>query len=234
MPRKKKEVAAPKGQLPAAIADMATGLQQSTAMIDGGDTQFMKFTKFGSFEYGAENTETEEGAEFAVNPLGFGHGLIAWGDDAHNNEGEMLGEVMASASQPLPAMPDPVEGKWVEQRAMQMACISGEDEGLQVLFKSSSLGGKKFYAGVVMEVVKRINAGESDIVAVITLEADSYQHAKYGKIFTPTFTIVRWQGMDDTAPAANQEEAKEEAPATEKAPEPEAEKPTRRRRRRAA
>ena len=76
------------------------------------------------------------------------------------------------------------------------------------------------YAALVTEVVKRINGGETAIVPVITLAADSYQHQKYGKIFTPEFAIVRWAELDATP------ESIAEAPE----PEQEPEAPRRRRR----
>ena len=208
--------------LPASVAGLATGLAASAQTAAAGEgQQFMKFTKFGEFVFGADNIEVEPGSEWAINPQGFGHGWIAWGDAAHGTEGEMLGGVMASASGPMPAQPGPVEGTWSEQRAIQLACVSGEDAGVQALFKANSLGGKKMYARIVMEVVKRINAGQLDIVPVVHLTADSYQHTKYGKIFTPDYKLVRWTTMDDavTAPAVEEEE---------EAPEPAT--PTRRRR----
>jgi len=204
-------------QLPAELTSMASGLSASAkGAADSAGQQFMKFTKFGAFVFGAENMETEEGALFAVNPMGFGHGWIAWGDKAHGNESQMLGEVSAAAKDPLPAKPNPVAGDWSEQRLIQMACISGEDAGEQMLFKSSSLGGKKFYAALVLEVVKKINAGATDIVPVITLEADSYIHAKYGRIFTPLYTIKRWTTMDTVDPEAGVEE--QDAAEPEQAP----------------
>jgi hypothetical protein len=183
----------------------------------------MKFSKIGEYLYGADATEVEEGSEWAINPQGFGHGWIAWGDKAHGNDGTMLGETMIAAAQPILEMPGEVEGTWTEQRAVQLACISGEDEGTQCLFKTSSIGGKKFYAALVLEVVKRIEAGESAVVPVITLDADSYTHASYGKIFTPMFTVIRWEELGATESAAEEAEA-----------EPEPEKPTRRKRKRAA
>ena len=234
MARKKKEVAQKSNTLPAAIADLATGLAESaTSSTDG--VNFMKFTKFGEFLFGADSIEVEDDSEWAVNPAGFGHGWIAWGDDVHGNDGTMLGEVMGPAGQPLPGQPDPVEGSWAEQRAVQMACVSGEDEGTQCLFKSSSIGGKKFYAAIVLEVVKKIKAGDPAVVAIITLEADSYKHAKYGKIFTPDFSVVRWQTMDasaaaEEAPASKDDAVPEQKPEAKK----EEEASPRRRRRRAA
>ena len=218
----KKGVTPSTGQLPAAVANLAGGLAQSAASAATTDgLQYMKFTKFGEFLFGADSIEVEQGSEWAINPQGFGHGWIAWGDKAHDTEGEMLGEVMGPAHEPMPAQPGPVEGSWSEQRAMQMACISGEDAGTQCLFKVNSLGGKKFYASLVTEVVKRISGGEAKVVPVINLSADSYQHQKYGKIFTPTYKIVRWEEIDATEPAA--EAPEEEAPAEEE--------PRRRRRR---
>jgi hypothetical protein len=207
-----------KGQLPAAVANLAGGLAQSAQSATSMDgLQYMKFTKFGEFLFGADSIEVEADSQWAINPNGFGQGWIAWGDKAHGTEGEMLGEVMGPAAEPMPAMPAPVEGTWTEQRAMQLACVSGEDEGTQCLFKANSLGGKKLYASIVTEVVKRINAGESAIVPVVTLGADSYQHQKYGKIFTPEYAIVRWEEMDATPESAAEAAAAEE-PAEEEAP----------------
>ena len=201
-----------KSNLPAEVANLATGLAASAQTAAAGEgQQFMKFTKFGEYVFGADNIEVEPGSEWAINPQGFGHGWIAWGDSAHGTEGEMLGEVMGSASQPMPEQPGPVDGSWSEQRGIQLACVTGEDEGTQVLFQTNSKGGKKMYARIVMEIVKRINAGQLDIVPVVNLAADSYQHTKYGKIFTPDYKLVRWTTMDDAAPVLAEEEEEEEA-----------------------
>lgn len=222
MPRAKKGVATQKSALPAAIADLVGGLEVSATTAATGGDQFLKFTKFGEFVFGADNFEVEEDSEWAANPLAFGQGWIAWGDEAHGNESEMLGEVMVPAAQPMPAQPEAVEGKWVEQRSMQLVCLTGDDADTQCLFKTSSIGGKKLYAALVMEVVKRIKAGDSDVVPIIHLLPDSYQHAKYGKIFTPTYEVVRWEEMDATAPSTDspdEEPEQAEEPAVEKEPE---------------
>jgi len=211
-----KNIAETKDALPATLTNLATGLAQSIAHSASGGA-FMKFTKFGEWLYGAEEIVVEEGSEWAINPQGFLQGWIAWGNKEHNNEGEKLGEVMGAASEPMPAQPEPVDGTWSEQRGMQLACVSGDDEGTQVLYKSNSHGGLKAYNSVILEVVKRIEAGEADIVPIVTLDADSYTHNTYGKIFTPEIKIVKWASMDQTA-------------VEEEEPEPE-EKPKRRTRR---
>ena len=56
----------------------------------GGDVgvAIVKMDKGGHWVFGADQTEIEEGSTWAVNPLSFVHGFIAWGD------GEVLGEKM--------------------------------------------------------------------------------------------------------------------------------------------
>jgi hypothetical protein len=206
-------------QAPAVLSNLATGLAASVSHTPSGDGQFMKFTKFGQWLFGPDEIEVEEDTNWAINPEGFTHGWIAWGDKAHGTEGEMLGEQMCSASTPHPDQPEAVDGKWTEQRGLVMVCVDGEDKGTQVLFKANSRGGLKAYNAIVRAVVKRILARETDIVPLVTLDADSYVHKTYGKIFTPEVNIASWVAQDATSvPEAPAEET--EAPAEEPAAAP--------------
>lgn len=221
--------------LPASITNMATALVQSSvnAGAAGGGELYMQFTKFGEWVYGMDKTEVEEGAQWAVNPEAFTHGFIAWDQD--NTSGGPTGEMMVPATQPMPLESDlpAVSGKWGKAIGIVMRCTNGEDKGTQVLFKSNSLGGRKCYAAILQAVVTRIQEGNTGIVPLVELKADSYTHKTYGKIFTPEIEVVGWTDMEGNAaeePAANLE-APEEAPAEEPAPE---EKPARRRRRKAS
>lgn len=221
--------------LPAELTSMATGLAASVNTAGEGASGYDLYAKMGRdgvFVYGADNTEFEPGARWALNPLGIYHGLVAWGDKSHGTEGQNLGEVLVPASQPMPQEADQqeVKGAWSKLIALQLRCVSGEDEGTQVLFKSNSYGGRKAYAALVAAVVARITAGEEAIVPILDVTSDSYQHASYGKIYNPVFTVVEWTTMDGAAaPAAVEDKAE-----TEPEPEPEPEAPKRRRRRAAA
>ena len=216
--------------LPADLADMAAALQQSSAQAGaaGGSDLYAKMTKFGDFVYGADGTEFEEGSVWAVNPNGFQHGHICW------DEGTPTGEVLVPATQPMPSEADlpAVSGKWGKQVAIQMRATNGEDEGIQVLFKSNSLGGRKAYATLLQAVIARIQAGKADCVPLVECHNDHYDHKTYGKIFTPEFKVVGWANREG-------ERAEEPAAAIEAPTEP-AEKPAepeaapRRRRRKAA
>jgi len=221
--------------LPANIANMATGLAASVSAVSegtGGEA-YMKMDRQGVFMYGAEGTIVEEGSIWAVNPGGFQHGFTAWGSKSRGNAGKNVGEVLVSASSPMPLESNMAEvnGDWSKAIALTIKCTDGEDAGTQCLFKSNSLGGRKAYAALLQKMVARIQAGESDIVPLVEMESDSYEHPSYGKIFNPIFKVVGWAAMDDAAPAA----APEAEPEPEKAEEPAAEeKPARRQRRKKA
>tara|TARA_R110002020_G_scaffold170207_3_gene359586 strand:+ start:2739 stop:3332 length:594 start_codon:yes stop_codon:yes gene_type:complete len=191
---------------------------QAASSNTGGS--FMKFTKFGTWEFGVDSIEIEDGSQWAINPTSFKHGWIAWGDKSHGTEGQKLGEVMVSANEPFPPQPEPVKGDWHEQFSFQMACVSGEDEGAQVQYGTSSSGGKKFYHSVVNAVCDQIDASVAEVVPVVTLGNDSYTHQTYGKIFNPDYEVVKFVTLDGAA-----------AEEPEPEPEPEPEAPKRRRRR---
>jgi len=223
--------------LPANITNMAQALAASVASTGGanGSDLYMKFTKQGEWMYGADNTETEEGSVWAVNPMGFMHGFISWGSKARGNAGTMTGERLVPATQPMPLegeLPE-VNGDWTKAVAIQMRCTSGEDEGLQVLFKANSHGGRKAYAALLQAVVEQIGKGSAECVPLVDLKNDSYTHKEYGKIFTPEIEIVGWttMGGEAAAEAAPAIEEKAEEPAAE---EPAKEEAPRRRRRKAS
>lgn len=205
--------------LPANIANMAVGLAQSVQTVSTGSGDFMKMNRSGEFVYGREDIEVEEGSIWAVNPAGFQHGHVAWGDKTHGTEGKHLGEHMGPAHEPIYPESDlgAVEGEWHQAIGIQLACTDGEDVGQQCLFKSNSVGGRKGYGALLEEVVEKIKEGTGEVVPLVRLNSTHYKHDKYGKIFTPDFIIVGWTTMDATA-------APEEEKAEEPEPEPEAPK----------
>jgi len=216
--------------LPANVLNMAAALASSASMVGAraGGELYMRFTKYGDWEFGAENVEVQEGSVWAINPHGLQHGWIAWGTKEQGTDGQNVGEVLVSATQPMPDrnnLPE-VRGEWSSCIAVQMRCTNGDDEGIQVIWKSNSRGGRNAYADIVQAIVTRIGEGHAqDCVPLVELTADSYQHKTYGKIFTPVVDVVGWANMDGEAvekPArlsADEKPARREAVAAS-APEP--------------
>ena len=194
--------------LPATMTGLVASLETAvtTVSLGSGDIAFLKMLKTGSFVYGSDETEVAENSVWAVNPQAFAMGFQAWGLQGSSDEGELLGEEMALVSE-LPVikgnLPD-VGAPWKQMLSMQLACIEGDDKGLVLQYGTTSKGGIKAVNGLMQALVKRIKDPKADgkFVPVIVLEDEFYKHKKYGRIYTPIFTIEKWIDLADAMPAA--------------------------------
>lgn len=186
-------------------------------------TAILKMDKTGTWIYGIESTEVEDGAEWAIDPRSFMRGVIAWGD------GEVLEEHMALVTDPVgdygPA-PQGAKKGWQKQLGFMLQCLTGEDKTLNVQYMTTSDGGLKAVGDMSKQLKEHLREDPTTPIPVVTLESEHYQNKKYGKIYTPVFELVRWASPADILgeqPALPEAEAEE----------PKAEEPERRRRRRA-
>ncbi len=226
--------------LPATLDRLRTGLlatHQRIAHSSGAsDAQFLKLHKSGLWTYGSEDIEVEQGSQWAIDPHSYMQGYISWEDD-DSKPAAKLGEEMVPASAPpvlLSNLPD-TGCKWSEQLAMALMCVSGEDTGTRCTYSTTSRGGIQCINGMLGELSRRLHEVANDsVVAVVELGVDSYVHKRYGKIYKPMLTLLRWASLSDTpstAPATMPDPEPDPEPAPELAPEPDP-KPTRGRRRR--
>ena len=196
--------------LPSA-ASLSTALRSIEADVGPIGSVILKMDKTGHWVFGADQTEAEVDARWAVNPFSFTHGYIAWGD------GEVLGEKMVSISEPLPDLgvaPPAAKKGWETQVGMSLKCMSGEDNGLDARYSVTSVGGKRAVQTLAVAIANQVEKDPSKPVPVIKLKKDHYQHKSYGRIYTPVFDIVEWVSMDGAkAEEAAEEVAAEEAPA---------------------
>lgn len=190
-----------------AVSSLSTALRSLENDVSPAGVAILKMDKTGHWVFGADQTEVEDDATWAVNPFSFIHGFIAWGD------GDVLGEKMVSVSQPLPELDGaPLAAKrgWETQVGLSLKCISGEDKGLEVRFSTTSVGGKRAVQALAVAIANQVEADQTKPVPVIYLKKEHYQHKSYGKIYTPVFEIKEWVGMDAEASG---ETAEEDAPA---------------------
>jgi hypothetical protein len=160
--------------------------------------------------FGADQTEVEDDATWAINPYSFVHGFIAWGD------GEVLGEKMASVTQPLPeldAAPAGAKRGWEMQIGMALKCRNGEDKDMEARFTTTSVGGKKAVQALGIAIATQVDKDPSKPVPVVRLKKDHYTHKSYGRIYTPVFEVVEWVGMDGAEADEPEVVAEEAAPA---------------------
>jgi hypothetical protein len=189
------------------VTSLSTALRALEAEAGPAGVVILKMDKTGHWVFGADQTEAEADATWAINPFSFIHGYIAWGD------GEVLGEKMVSVSQPLPEMdaaPAGAKRGWETQVGMSLKCLSGEDKDMEARFSSTSVGGKRAVQTLAVAIANQVEADQTKPVPVVRLKKDHYAHKSYGKIYTPVFEIVEWVGMDGEAV---EEEKVEEAPA---------------------
>lgn len=192
------------------VTSLSTALRTLEQDVGPVGSVIIKMDKTGHWVFGADQTEAEEGAKWAVNPFSFIHGYIAWG------EGEVLGEKMVSVAEPLPeldAAPPGAKRGWETQVGMSLKCISGEDEGMEARYTVTSVGGKRAVQALAVAIANQVDADQSKPVPVVLLKKEHYQHKSYGRIYTPVFEIVEWMGMDGEAKATEEVHAEASQPA---------------------
>jgi hypothetical protein len=181
-----------------AVQTLATSLR-TLETVAPMSSAIIKMDKTGHWVYGADQTEAEDDARWAVNPFSFVHGFIAWGD------GEVLAEKMASVTQPLPeldAAPPSAKKGWEQQVGLMLKCLTGEDAGLECRYTTTSVGGKRAVQTLAVAIAAQVEKDPERPVPIVTLGKDHYQHKSYGRIYTPVFEIVEWVSMDGEAPSA--------------------------------
>ena len=186
------------------VTTLSTALRALEQDVPAAGVAILKMDKTGHWVFGADQTEVEDDATWAINPFSFTHGFIAWGD------GEVLGEKMVSVSSPLPELevaPPNAKRGWETQVGMSLKCLSGEDKGLEARFSTTSVGGKRAVQALAVAIATQVDADQTKPVPVITLGKEHYQHKSYGRIFTPVFDIKEWASMDGSVAEAEAEEA---------------------------
>ena len=194
------------------VASLASSLRSISAGVpDGAGSVIIKMDKTGHWVFGAEQTEIEDDATWAINPFSFVHGYIAWG------EGEVLGEKMVSVQQPLPELdvaPPAAKRGWEVQVGLSLKCMSGEDKDLEGRYTVTSVGGKKAVQQLALAIAAQVDKDQTKPVPVVRLKKEHYVHKSYGRIYTPVFEVIEWVGMDGASTEPEAAEAvSDDAPA---------------------
>ena len=108
------------------------------------------------------------------------------------------------------------------QVGFSVKCLSGEDEGMEARYTTTSVGGKRGVQTLAIAIANQVEKDATKPVPIIKLGKEHYVHKSYGRVYTPVFEVVDWVSMEGDAEAAPQAEA---------APAAEAEEGPRRRRR---
>lgn len=202
------------GGLPANPSELLGALENvNTNLKAAGGLPFLRLLKDGNFVYGSDNTEIEEGSVWAANPYTIQHGYACWevGADGKNT-GNLLDEVMVNMNVAKPLISDlpDLGSPWKAQVSLQLQCLDGEDTGVVLLYKSTSLGLSNVVKDISGAVIAQLKSGENElIVPCVTLESDHYTHKQYGRTYFPVLEIQYWVDMEGAAD--DQDEANQES-----------------------
>lgn len=208
--------------------EMAAYLNTAAQVLPAGSggKQFLKISdKDGAWTFGAEETVVEEDSLWAINPISFFHGYIAW----HDAKPE--GEHRSSIRRPLPPVdtlpPVKAQNGWQLQQGFDLVCVSGEDTGVLCEFKTSSTGGKRAVGNVANAINEQFAKDPDTLVPIVRLRDNKYYDKKYKKDqFPPSFEVVEFRRMDDITPVEHKPEpVKEEPPPRTRAAAPQGPNP---------
>jgi hypothetical protein len=122
---------------------------------------------------------------------------------------------------------------WKVQVGFALKGIEGAEDGEQLLFKTSSQGGKEVISALLAQIIAKARTGASAFCPVVLLDNSWYKHKQYGKIYKPVLTVDEWvevptgDGEEEAAPPVKEKPKKAIAPPAKKtrsrkpAPEPE-------------
>lgn len=195
------------------VASLVGGLKKVRGSIKaGGRDKLLRYLQDGNWVFGKDDTEVTKGKHrLAVNPASIKHGHTCWTDYPKGKKNELMGEDLVPFTQaPTPPHELPDYGwDWKQLMSIDMKFVNGPHKGEQVLYKTSSNGGLGMMEAIIDAVVARSEEGHTDLVPIITLDSDHYDHPNWGRTYKPLFDIVDW--TDEETLAGGDEEEEEEA-----------------------
>ena len=193
---------------------------QETAPTIGG-LPFLKMGKDAVWRYGQTDTAVQDGSEWAINPVTFKKGFIAWAESGGTKPlGEVMRPVLGGNLPRLEQMAD-VGAEWKDNVYFELTCLNGDDEGKTVKFANSTKGAVEAFHVLIAHLIHQIDVDKSKLVPIVSLQSTGYQHSNRsygikGWVAKPHFEIIEWVS-NGQAPA----EAQEDEPEQETAKEPE-------------
>lgn len=181
-----------------AMTKALAGLATEAAALSG--KALLRLSKdAGTWVAGMDNTPIATGEKLIVNPSSISSGYIAW--YMGKIEGEIMqpvsmGPVDTSRLGPVnsgsipPGKNKPSGNGWEPQVSVEL--LSRDEVPLQLIYKASSLGGRKAILNLAGAVAVGLQENPKRVYPVVELGVDSYQHNEYGTVYTPMLTVVEW------------------------------------------
>lgn len=164
----------------------------------------------GEFIFGEGDTYLAEDDLVAVMPTSFKEGWIAFTDK--NDLAETVNGDAADFLFPIGKAPTeddmydnhplelPKRGREPEykhQLACEMVIVSGPNKGEELVYKTTSTGGRRMMAKLAAEIGRKMERGDELCVPVVELFSSSYHNKKFNsRVYNPEFDIEEWVSLD--------------------------------------
>jgi hypothetical protein len=159
---------------------------------------FKARTNGGVWLYGRAQTIVEDGSLWAIDPRTLQHGYVALSGN------QLLGEKMEPIDQPMPDVTKlyQVGVPYQVQMSVDMRCIDGVDAGVEVTYKTTSVGGIQGIEDLIAALRDRLSSDLHDnkLSPVVTLGKSGYTHPQYGPQCNPVLEIGDWMPLDGPPP----------------------------------
>jgi len=174
------------------LATLEKGIDNLGAIVTQLEAQagvpLLRFTRDGTWVVGVNNEPVADGTAALVHLDKIKAGYVAW------KAGRPIGEEMRSLLLEGPADPstlEPVDAPrgWEPQVAIGMTL---QDDGLEVEFKSSSVGGRQAFASLLKAIYRQRLENPAEIVPIVSLTKGQYTHPDYGVVYTPRLVVIDW------------------------------------------
>jgi hypothetical protein len=187
------------GALDVAPEALANALSISAGQFTSGNVPILRMLKDGTWCYGQESMEVQPGAHLVVNPFNIAHGYQIWRDKAN----VLMEERWTSIGTPAPVPGTPMEGARTPSFGykLEMQIVNGEDKGITLTYRPTSHGGKDAASVLMRKISAQVSeqGRNGDIVPVVTLDTDDYNHKIYGKTYVPVIEVISWLNPADSS-----------------------------------
>jgi hypothetical protein len=209
--------------LPASlVSKIAEGIGRAQVATGGSNRgQSLLRLVTGKWLFGQGNDQVQDGSSWLADIGSLKYGDCTW------HESQLVDEWMTEMwleKRPLPGT-HPTGAVPKSQASVELTCLNGEDAGMRVLYKTSSLGGTDAMQDLKDAVARRVETYGAEhpyLFPVLQLGSTSYPNKRYGgTTYNPVLERVGWADVN-----GNLEDSEADAPPVKEPVRPTPSKPS--------
>ena len=184
---------------PQMMQEFINNTERFNDTADPAQGQFLKMEQdSGDWVFGAEDEYCDPESIWAINIATLEQGWVCW------HRSQLMGRHSRLAHEPpilvhdLPPLPPGQD--WTPMKKMVLKCIEGPNESDEVVYETSSRGGREAIKKITKEIARRSRDGSSMLLPLVQFNSYTYPNKISGKdVRNPVFDIVGWSDGKEIA-----------------------------------